>query len=529
MTAPKVLISDSMSSKAADIFRARGIDVTVSPKMSPEELKDMIGQFDGLAVRSATKVTEEILDAATNLKVIGRAGIGVDNIDVTKATQKGTIVMNTPFGNAVTTAEHAIAMMFAVARQIPAASASTHAGKWEKSKFMGTEITGKTLGVIGAGNIGSIVISRALGLEMKVIAYDPFLSEDRAERMGIQKVELNDLLEQAQIITMHVPKTKETAGMIDATAINRMRKGAFLINCARGGLVDEGALRAALDSGHIAGAGFDVFAEEPAKENQLFGHPNVVVTPHLGAATAEAQEKVAEQVAEQIADYLLDGAVTNALNAPSLSAKDAMLLAPYLTLVRRLGSFIGQVTEGEIRSISVNFEGGATELPPAALVQTAVQAVLEPKLSSINMVNALEVAKEREISISTTKTEARSDYQTLIGIEVETPELTRSAKGTLVAGKLPRMVECKGISVETDLQGDMIYITNKDKPGLIGSVGSLCAREGINIATFHLGRQGVDQDAIAIVGLDGPVVPTVISELKGLDHIDRVIPLRFEA
>ena len=528
MTAPKVLISDAMSSKAADIFRARGIDVDVTPKLSPEELRGVIGQYDGLCIRSSTKVTPEILDAADSLKVIGRAGIGVDNVDVPRATQKGVIVMNTPFGNAITTAEHAIAMMFAVARQIPLANASTHAGKWEKSRFMGTEITGKTLGIIGVGNIGTIVVQRALGLKMRVVAFDPFLSDERAERMGITKVTLDELLAQADFMTIHVPKTKDTAGLIDATAINKMKKGIFVINCARGGIVDEGALRVALDTGHVAGAAFDVFADEPAKENPLFGHPNVVVTPHLGAATTEAQEKVALQVAEQMADYLLDGAVTNALNAPSLTAEEAKLLDPYLGLVKKLASFAGQVTEDEIRAIRVTFEGEAAALPHPPLVQTAVQAVLGTKLDSINMVNALEVAKEREIAVASTKAETRSDYQTLISIEVETKSQCRSVKGTLVGGKLARMVEVKGIAVETDLKGDMIYVTNEDQPGLIGSVGSLMAREGINIATFHLGRSSAGADAVAIVGLDGPAPEAVMAELKSLKHIDRAIPLRFE-
>ncbi len=527
MTAPKVLISDSMSSKAADIFRQRGIDVTVSPKMSPEELKGVIGEYHGIAIRSATKATAELLNAATNLKVIGRAGIGVDNVDVPHATKAGIIVMNTPFGNAITTAEHAIAMMFAVARQIPAASASTHAGKWEKSKFMGAEITGKTLGLIGAGNIGSIVASRAQGLKMKVIAFDPFLSAERAERLGIEKVELNTLLERADFITIHVPKTKETAGMIDAAAIARMKPGVFLINCARGGLVDEVALRAALDSGHVGGAAFDVFAEEPAKENALFGHPNVVVTPHLGAATTEAQEKVALQVAEQMSDYLLDGAVANAINAPSLTAEEAKTLDPYLTLVKQISSFAGQVTDEEIQSIHVTFEGDAKDLPHAPLVQTAVQAVLAPRLTSINMVNALEVAKERGIEIAHTKSEAESDYVTRVSVAIKTPTMTRDVKGTLIAGKLPRVIEVKGISVESDLEGDMLYVTNQDKPGLIGAVGTIFAEHGINIATFHLGRTGQGQDAIALVKVDAPVPEEVVAKLATLDYLDRVVPLRF--
>ncbi|MCL4133997.1 UNVERIFIED_CONTAM: hypothetical protein GTU68_064390 [Idotea baltica] len=528
MTAPKVLISDSMSSKAADIFRERGIDVTVSPKMSVEELTAAIPEYHGLAIRSSTKATAELLDAATNLKVIGRAGIGVDNVDVPHATKRGVIVMNTPFGNAITTAEHALAMMFAVARQIPAASASTHAGKWEKSKFMGAEITGKTLGLIGAGNIGTIVAARAHGLRMRVISYDPYLSEDRAKRLGMEKVELNELLTRADFITMHVPKTKDTANMLDEAAIARMKKGAYLINCARGGLVDEAALRVALDEGRVAGAAFDVFAEEPAKENPLFGHPNVVVTPHLGAATTEAQEKVALQVAEQMSDYLLDGAVTNAINAPSLTAEEAKTLDPYLTLVKQLSSFAGQVTDEEIKSIQLTFEGDAKTLPHAPLLQTAVQAVLAPRMSSINMVNALEVAKERGIDVSYTKSEAESDYQTRVSIAIQTPTLTRDVKGTLIAGKLPRVIEIKGIAVESDLEGDMLYVTNQDKPGLIGSVGTIFAKQGINIATFHLGRTAPGQDAIALVKVDAPVPESVVAELRTLEYLDRVIPLSIE-
>ena len=527
MSAPKVLISDSMSSKAADIFRDRGIDVTVSPKMSPEELRGVIGEYHGLAIRSSTKVTADLLDAATSLKVVGRAGIGVDNVDVASATQKGVVVMNTPFGNAITTAEHALAMMFAVARQIPAANASTHAGKWEKSKFMGTEITGKTLGLIGAGNIGTIVAARAHGLRMRVLAFDPFLSVERAERLGMEKVELNELLERADFITLHVPKTKDTAGMIDATAINRMKKGAFLVNCARGGLVDEHALRAALDSGHVAGAAFDVFAEEPAKENPLFGHPNVVVTPHLGAATTEAQEKVALQVAEQMSDYLLDGAVTNAINAPSLTAEEAKVLQPYLSLIEQLAGFAGQVTTDAIKAIRLTFEGEAKTLPHAPLLQTAVQAVLAPQMSSINMVNALEVAKERGIEVSYTKSEAQSEYHTRVSVAIDTAQGTRDIKGTLIAGKLPRVVEVKGIAVESDLSGHMLYVTNRDEPGLIGAVGTIFAREGINIATFHLGRTAPGGDAIALVKVDAPVPDTVVAELRKLDHLERVIPLSF--
>jgi D-3-phosphoglycerate dehydrogenase len=357
--APKVLVSDKLSETAVQIFRDRGIEVDFDPSLGKDKdkLLSVIDQYDGLAIRSATKATEKIINAASNLKVIGRAGIGVDNIDRAAASKKGVIVMNTPFGNMITTAEHAIAMMFAVARQIPEASASTHAGKWEKSKFMGVELTGKTLGVIGAGNIGGIVCERALGLKMKVVAYDPFLSEERAEKLGVQKVELDDLLARADFITMHVPKTEQTSNILNAEAIAKMKPGVRVINCARGGLVDEAALAEALKSGHVAGAAFDVFEVEPATDSPLFNLPNVVCTPHLGAATTEAQENVAVQVAEQMSDYLLTGAVTNALNMPSVTAEEAKTMGPWLALAGHLGAFIGQMTSEPIKAINILYDG----------------------------------------------------------------------------------------------------------------------------------------------------------------------------
>ncbi|NBX43307.1 MAG: phosphoglycerate dehydrogenase, partial [Rhodobacteraceae bacterium] len=355
--APKVLISDKLSDAAVQIFKDRGIDVTFDPSIGKDKdkLLEVIGQYDGLAIRSATKVTEKIIAAAGNLKVIGRAGIGVDNVDIPEASKKGIIVMNTPFGNSITTAEHAVAMMFAVARQIPQANASTHAGKWEKSRFMGVELTGKTLGVIGAGNIGAIVCSRALGLKMKVVAYDPFLSEERATQIGVTKVELDELLPRADFITLHVPFTEKTANILSAKNLAKTKKGVRIINCARGGLVDEAALAELIKSGHVAGAAFDVFKEEPATENPLFNLENVVVTPHLGAATTEAQENVALQVAEQMADYLLTGAVTNALNMPSVTAEEARVMGPWLKLAEHLGSFVGQLTEDAIETIEITY------------------------------------------------------------------------------------------------------------------------------------------------------------------------------
>ncbi|MEM8754412.1 MAG: phosphoglycerate dehydrogenase, partial [Pseudomonadota bacterium] len=390
---PKVLISDKLSEAAVQIFRDKGIEVDFQPDLGkdPEKLKSIIGDYDGLAVRSATKATAEIIEAADRLKVIGRAGIGVDNIDIAAASAKGVVVMNTPFGNSITTAEHAIAMMFAVARQIPNADASTQASKWEKSKFMGVEITGKTLGLIGCGNIGSVVAARAIGLRMKVIAYDPFLSAEKATEMGVEKVEeVEDLLARADFVSLHLPKTEKTAGILNAARIAKMKKGARLINCARGGLVDEAAVRAALDSGALAGAAFDVFDQEPAKDNVLFGAPNFVATPHLGAATSEAQENVALQVAEQMSDYLNHGAISNAINAPSVTAEEAPLLKPWIGLCEVLGGFAGQVTENAIKEIEIEYVGDVGQLNLKPLTATLVAAMMKPLVGEggVNMVSA---------------------------------------------------------------------------------------------------------------------------------------------
>ncbi|MBU6299076.1 MAG: phosphoglycerate dehydrogenase, partial [Alphaproteobacteria bacterium] len=375
---PKVLIADKLSPAAVAIFKMRGVEADVKTGLPKEELLKIVDQYDGIAIRSATKITADVIKAAKKLKVVGRAGIGVDNVDIPAATAAGVIVMNTPFGNSITTAEHAIAMMMTLAREIPAANASTQAGKWEKNRFMGTELYGKTLGLIGAGNIGGIVADRAKGLKMHVMAYDPYLSTERAAELGVEKAELNDLLARADFITLHTPLTNETRNIISADAINKMKKGARLINCARGGLVDEMALKAALDSGHLAGAALDVFAEEPAKTNILFGNEKVVATPHLGASTEEAQENVALQVAEQIADYLLTGAVTNALNMPSINAQEATLVKPWIVLAECLGAFAGQLTDTSIETVEILYEGTAATMNGRALTQAALAGLLKP-------------------------------------------------------------------------------------------------------------------------------------------------------
>jgi D-3-phosphoglycerate dehydrogenase len=527
--APKVLISDKLSNAAVQIFKDRGIDVDFLPDVGKdkEKLLQIIGQYDGLAIRSATKATEKIIAAADNLKVIGRAGIGVDNVDIPKATARGIIVMNTPFGNAITTAEHAIAMMFAAARQIPAADASTQSGKWEKSAFMGKEITSKTLGLIGCGNIGSIVAERAIGLKMKVIAFDPFLTPERAASLGVEKVALDDLFRRADFITLHTPLTDKTRNIIDAAAIEKMKKGAFIVNCARGGLVDEAALREALDAGKLGGAAFDVFVEEPAKENVLFGAKNFVSTPHLGASTSEAQENVALQVAEQMCDYLLDGAVTNALNMPSISADEAAKLAPFIRLAEQLGSFAGQLTETGIEAIRLEYAGAVAELNTNALTSAALTGLLTPLLQTVNMVSAPIVAKERGIEVEEVRREKKGAYETYIRLSVVTERQERSVAGTVFADGKPRIIQVKGINMEAELGSHMLYITNEDKPGFIGQLGMALGDSDVNIATFNLGRNAPGQDAICLIEVDQVVPQDVMDRLSAVSHVKQVKTLRF--
>ncbi|MCR6632576.1 MAG: phosphoglycerate dehydrogenase [Magnetospirillum sp.] len=524
---PKVLISDKLSAAAIQVFKDRGIETDVKVGLAPDELKAIIGEYDGLAIRSNTKVTADILAAAANLKVVGRAGIGVDNVDVPAATARGIVVMNTPFGNSVTTAEHAIAMMFALARDIPQANASTHAGKWEKSKFMGVELTGKTLGIIGCGNIGAIVADRALGLRMKVVAYDPFLSAERAKDLTIEKVDLDTLFARADFITLHTPLTEATKSIVDAKSIAKMKKGVRIINCARGGLLVEEDLKAAIDSGQVAGAALDVFKTEPAKENILFGNEKVVCTPHLGASTSEAQENVALQVAEQMADYLLTGAVINALNMPSVSAEDAPKLRPYMKLAGQLGSFAGQLTEHALKSVSIEYEGGVAGLNTKPLTAIILEGLLKPMVESVNMVNAPVIAKDRNIEVAETKNAREGDYHTLVRLTVTTEARSRSVAGTLFGGDKPRLVEIKGIPIEAELGPHVLYVTNQDKPGFIGALGSLLGRHGVNIATFHLGRAQPGGDAILLAQVDQPLTDTIIEEVRSLPQVVQAKALSF--
>ncbi|MFK7940405.1 MAG: phosphoglycerate dehydrogenase [Roseovarius sp.] len=528
--APKVLVSDKLSETAVQIFRDRGIDVDFQPDLGKDKdkLRDVIGQYDGLAIRSATKVTEKILDAADNLKVIARAGIGTDNIDKDAASRRGVIVMNTPFGNMITTAEHAIAMMFAVARQLPEASASTHAGKWEKSRFMGVELTGKTLGVIGAGNIGGIVCARALGLKMKVIAYDPFLSEEKADKMGVEKVELDELLARANFITLHVPLTDQTRNILSAENLAKTKPGVRIINCARGGLVDEDALAELLKSGHVAGAAFDVFASEPATENPLFNLPNVVVTPHLGAATTEAQENVALQVAEQMSDYLLTGAVTNALNMPSVTAEEAKVMAPWIKLAGHVGNFIGQMTDEPIKAINILYDGVVSDMNLEALTSAAVAGIMSSVNPEVNMVSAPVVAKERGIKISTTKQDKSGVFEGYIKLTVVTSERERSVGGTVFSDGKPRFIQIKGINIDAEIGRHMLYTTNNDEPGIIGTLGQTMGENGVNIANFTLGRAAAGGEAIALLYVDAPVGKDVIDALHATGKFQQIRALQFD-
>jgi D-3-phosphoglycerate dehydrogenase len=528
--APKVLVSDKLSETAVQIFRDRGIDVTFDPTIGKDKdrLLEVIGDYDGLAIRSATKVTEKVIAAASNLKVVGRAGIGVDNVDIPAASKKGIIVMNTPFGNSITTAEHAIAMMFAVARQIPEANASTHGGKWEKSRFMGVELTGKTLGVIGAGNIGSIVISRALGLKMKVLAYDPFLSEERAKEIGATKVELDELLEKADFITLHVPFTEKTANILSAENLANTKKGVRIVNCARGGLVDEAALAELLTSGHIAGAAFDVFQQEPATDNPLFNLPNVVVTPHLGASTTEAQENVALQVAEQMSDYLLTGAVSNALNMPSVTAEEAAVMGPWLKLAEHLGAFVGQLTDEAIEEIEIVYNGLVKDMNLKALNCAAIAGVLKATNPAVNMVSAPVIARERGIELSTTTQDKTGVFDGYIRLIVKTKAKTRSIAGTVFSDGKPRFIQIKGINIDAEIGAHMLYTTNEDVPGIIGTLGQTMGENDVNIANFTLGRQGEGMEAIALLYLDAQPPAHVLDKLKATGMFKQVRTLQFD-
>jgi D-3-phosphoglycerate dehydrogenase len=523
---PRVLIADQLSPAAVEIFKIRGVQADVRTGLTKDELLKIIADYDGLALRSATKADKDVIAAAKTLKVIGRAGIGVDNVDIPAATAAGIVVMNTPFGNSITTAEHAIAMMFALARQLPQADLSTQAGKWEKNRFMGIELSGKTLGLIGAGNIGSIVADRANGLKMKVVAYDPFLSPERAVEIGVEKVELDALLARADVITLHTPLTDKTRNILGPENLAKTKKGVLIVNCARGGLVDEKALREGLESGAIGGAAFDVFAEEPAKTNVLFGAPNFIATPHLGASTLEAQENVALQVAEQMSDYLLTGAVTNALNSPSVTADEAPKLKPFIVLAEKLGALAGQMVDVGLEAIDIAYEGHVAALNVKPMTAAALAGLLRPMLAEVNLVSAPALAKERGITLSESRQDSSPVFDNLIRITVTTQLGKRVFAGTLIGGA-PRVVEVKGMDLDAPFMPAMLYVNNLDKPGFIGALGAMLAEAGVNIATFNLGRTASGGDAIALVGVDQAPDAALVARVKALPTVKEVRALAF--
>ncbi len=525
---PRVLISDKMDPNAARIFEERGCEVDVITGETPDELKVRIAQYEGLAIRSSTKVTQDILDTATNLKVIGRAGIGVDNVDIPAASARGVVVMNTPFGNSITTAEHAIAMIMALARQIPEANQRTQKGEWPKNAFMGVEITGKVLGLIGAGNIGSIVAARAQGLKMRVIAYDPFLTAERAIEIGVEKVDLDTLLKRADFISLHTPLTDETRNILSAENLAKTKNGVRIVNCARGGLIDEAALKDMLDSGHVAGAALDVFAKEPpSPDHPLFNAPNFVCTPHLGASTTEAQVNVACQVAEQMADFLVNGGVTNALNMPSLSAEEAPRLRPYMALAERLGSLVGQLAHGTLPKISIELEGDAAELNAKPITAAVLAGLMRRYSQTVNMVNAPYLAKERGMEVREIRNTRQGAYSTRVVVTVATDAGDRSVAGTLFGNDKVRLVEIFGIGIEAELEGHMLYIVNNDAPGFIGRIGTLLGEHGINIGTFNLGRRSTGGEAVLLLSVDQPLSSQLLDMACALEGVKVVKSLEF--
>lgn len=518
----KILISDSMSNKAVEILKSTpGLEVDVITGMKPEELKAKIKDYHGLVVRSATKATAEILEAAENLKVIGRAGTGVDNVDTVVATRRGIVVMNTPGGNTVTTAEHAVSMLMALARKIPQATASMRRGEWEKKKFEGTEVTGKTLGILGVGNIGSVVANRAQGLKMNVIAYDPFISAEAADKLGITLVSIDDLYKKSDFISVHVPLTNDTKNLVNAEAFKKMKKGVKIINCARGGIVCEADLAVAIREKIVSGAACDVFEKEPVPaDNPLLQMEEVILTPHLGASTFEAQENVAIAIAEQIADYLTTGTIRNAVNVPSIPAELLGALNPYISLGEKLGSFQGQILKGALEEISVEYSGDVVSYDVAPITIACLKGILDQVLDQyVNFVNAPFVAKERGIKVVEIKSSRTTDFASSITIKVKTKEKESVIEGALFGKKEPRIVRIDSFFLDAVPEGYLLLLHNEDKPGVIGNVGTLLAANNINIARLHLGRQSVGGEAVSVWNIDTPPSKGMLEKIMKLPHM----------
>ena len=516
----KVLITDNISPKCVEILKNAGLEVDIKVGMKPEELRACIGDYQGLIIRSATKVTSEIIDAAASLKVIGRAGSGLDNVDRTAATKKGIVVMNTPGGNTITTAEHTIALMVSLARQIPQATMSMKAGKWEKKKFMGIELFNKTLGIVGIGNIGSQVAKRMQAFAMNVIAYDPFLSEDKAKAMGVEKVDLRELFRRSDFITIHTPLTAETKNLIDRETLAVMKPGVRIINCARGGIISEKDLYDALVEGKVGGAALDVFEKEPPENNPLLTLDTVIATPHLGASTREAQENVAVAVAEQVVDYLIRGTIRNAVNFPSIPADQIARLQPYISLAEKLGGFSSQIFEGGVTEITIEYCGDASTVNTAPITIAAIKGFLNPiLLETVNFVNAPVIAKERGIEVKEIKSTDEGDYQSLIALRLKAKGKVTSVAGTLFSKKDPRIVFIDDFKVEIVPEGELLFMYNNDKPGVIGNIGTLLGKNNINIARMHFGRETPGGTAISVVSIDAHASPQIIEKIRKLPNI----------
>ncbi|MFH1113005.1 MAG: phosphoglycerate dehydrogenase [Pseudomonadota bacterium] len=520
----KVLVSDNLSELGVQIFRdAPGIEVDVKVGLSPDELKAIIGQYHGLAIRGATKVTADVIAVADNLKVVGRAGTGLDNVDIRAASKRGIVVMNTPGGNTVTTAEHTVSMMMALARNIPQACASMKEGKWEKKKFGGTEVLNKTLGVVGLGKIGAVVADRAAGLGMNILAYDPFLSEDQAKQMGVRLGTLDEVFKEADFITLHVPLTDETRGLINAKNIAKMRDGVRIVNCSRGPVVNEDDLADAIESGKVAGAAIDVYTSEPPGLTRLVGSDRVICTPHLGASTKEAQDNVATAVADQIKDYLLNGTIRNAVNAPAVAGEALETLRPYLDLSQRLGLFLGQIVETGIKSVEAQYSGDVAELDLKPITTSFLTGLLTPIMKEdVNQVNAPMVAEERGIVVSETRVSRAEDFLSLLRYKVVTEAREQVVEGTLFGKSEPRMVRYGAFRGEFDLSGDLLMIRGKDKPGVIGQVGTALGSCGINISHFQFARQELGGEALLFLNTDSQADFPCVASIEDLEHVENV-------
>ncbi|HNV56473.1 MAG TPA: phosphoglycerate dehydrogenase [Smithellaceae bacterium] len=524
----RVLVSDSMAPEVAAILgNTPGIKVDVKTGMKPDELKAVIKDYDALIVRSSTKVTAEIIEAAAKLSAIGRAGAGVDNIDIPAASKRGIVVMNTPGGNTVTTAEHAIAMMLALARRIPQATASMKAGRWEKSRFMGNEYCNKTLGVIGLGRVGAVVADRAIGLKMNVIAHDPFISPEVAQQMGVNMVNLDELFTNSDFISVHCPLSKETRNLINESALAKMKKGVFLIHCARGGIVNEKALCRALKAGQVAGAAIDVFEEEPTKNMELVGLDNVICTPHLGASTDEAQTNVAIAIAHQIAAYFTTGEIKGAVNFPSVSADVMAGIRPYLDLAEKLGAFQAQLLTGAIQEVSLEYSGEILNHNVAPITVSLIKGLLDQILTeTVNYINAPVLAKERGIRIIEVKSSETKDYTNLIALTVRTSKETSRTSGAVFGQNDPRIVRINEFSVEIAPEGYLLAVSNKDVPGVIGNLGTTLGSHNVNIARLHLSRDAQSKKALVVLNTDSPVGPDILDKLRKLPHVVSITPIK---